>query len=82
MLFQILAKFEIQRYYKNEPKSSSVYSRNNLPKKKYGGYEINAEECKSIGTYRYVCIMIVSGWFCMWIVIMWHFLIILEFSTL
>ena len=59
MLFQILAKFEIQRYYKNEPKSSSVYSRNNLPKKKYEGYEINAEEYKSIGTHRYFCIMIV-----------------------
>ena len=52
MLFQILAKFEIQRYYKNEPKFNSVYSRSNLPKKKYEGYEINAEEYKSIGSHR------------------------------
>ena len=26
-----LTDFEIQKYYQNEPKFSSVYSRNNLP---------------------------------------------------
>ena len=30
---QPLTTFEIQKYYQNEPKFNSVYSRNNLPKK-------------------------------------------------
>ena len=29
-----LTKFEIQKYYKNEPKFNGVFSRNNLPKRK------------------------------------------------
>ena len=34
-----LTKFEIQKYYQNEPKFNGVYSRNNLPKKiKDGSY--------------------------------------------
>ena len=33
MLPQPLTIFEIQKYYQNEPKFNSVYSRNNLPKK-------------------------------------------------
>ena len=28
--------FEMQKYYKNEPKCNDVYSRNNLPKRKNG----------------------------------------------
>ena len=28
-----LKKFEIQKYYQNEPKFNGVYSRHNLPKK-------------------------------------------------
>ena len=28
--------FEMQKYYKNEPKCNGVYSRNNLPKRKNG----------------------------------------------
>ena len=28
-----LANFEIQKYYKNEPRFNGVFSRNNLPKK-------------------------------------------------
>ena len=31
-----LINFEIQKYYQNEPKFNSVYSRNNLTKIKYG----------------------------------------------
>ena len=38
------------KYYRNEPKFSDVYSRNNLPKIKDGTYVINLEEFKSIGT--------------------------------
>ena len=30
---QPLTTFETQKYYQNEPKFNSVYSRNNLPKK-------------------------------------------------
>ena len=32
MLPHPLANFEIQQYYKNEPKFNDFYSRNNLPK--------------------------------------------------
>ena len=28
-----LTNFEIQKYYKNEPRFNGVFSRNNLPKK-------------------------------------------------
>ena len=59
MLSQTLDKFEIQRYYKNESKFNIVYLRNSLSKIKSEGYEINAEEYKSIGTHKYFCIMIV-----------------------
>ena len=43
-----LNNFEIQKYYQNEPKFHSVYSRNNLPKIKDGAYVINLDEFKSI----------------------------------
>ena len=40
-----LTNFEIQKYYKNEPKFNGVFSRNNLPKKiKDGAYIINLDE--------------------------------------
>ena len=32
-----LTNFEIQKYYQNEPKFDSIYSRNNLPKIKDEG---------------------------------------------
>ena len=44
MLHHPLTKFEIQKYYQNEPKFSGVYSRNNLPKMKNGTYVINVDE--------------------------------------
>ena len=31
-----LTNFEIQRYYKNEPRFNGFFSRNNLPKKSKG----------------------------------------------
>ena len=36
----LLTNFEIQKYYQKAPKLHSVYSRNNLPKIKDGGYLI------------------------------------------
>ena len=46
-----LTNFEVQKYYQNEPKCNSVYSRNDLPKIKDGAYVINLDEYKSIGTH-------------------------------
>ena len=46
-----LTNFEIQKYYQNEPKFNSAYSRNNLSKVKYGAYVINPNEYKRIGTH-------------------------------
>ena len=44
-------KFEIQKYYQNEPTFNDVYSRNNLPEiKDVIKYVINVDEFKSIGT--------------------------------
>ena len=47
-----LTNFEIQKYYKNEPRFNGVLSRNNLPKKiKDGAYIINLDEYKDVGTH-------------------------------
>ena len=47
-----LTNFEIQEYYKNEPRFNGVYSRDNLPKTiKNGAYVINLDEYKDVGTY-------------------------------
>ena len=47
-----LTNFEIQKYYQNEPRFNSVFSRNNLPKKiKDGAYVINLDEYADVGTY-------------------------------
>ena len=57
MLPHPLTNFEIQKYYKNKPKFSSVYSRDNLPKIKFnekikdGAYVINLDEYYDIGTH-------------------------------
>ena len=50
MLPHPLTNFAIQKYYQNELKFNSVYSRNNLPKIEGGTYVINLDEYKSIGT--------------------------------
>ena len=47
-----LTDFEIQMYYKNEPKFNNVYSRNNSHKIKDGVYVMNLDECKPIETHR------------------------------
>ena len=46
-----LTNFEIQKYYKNEPRFNGVYSRDNLPKIKNGAYIINLDEYSNIGTH-------------------------------
>ena len=46
-----LTNFEIQKYYKNEPRFNGVYSRDNLPKIKDGAYIINLDEYSDIGTH-------------------------------
>ena len=47
-----LANFEIQKYYKNEPRFNGVFSRNNLPKKiKDGAYVINLDEYADVGMH-------------------------------
>ena len=47
-----LTNFEIQKYYKNEPRFNGVFSRNNLTKKiKDGAYVINLDEYADIGTH-------------------------------
>ena len=51
MLPHPLSNFQIQKYYQKEPKSNSVYSRNNLPKTKDRAYVINLDEHKSIETH-------------------------------
>ena len=44
-----LTNFEIQKYYKQEPKFNGVSSRNNLPKIKDGTCVINLNEYELIG---------------------------------
>ena len=52
MLPHSLNNFEIQKYYKNEPRFNCVFSRNNLPKKtKDGAYIINLDEYANVGTH-------------------------------
>ena len=50
--FHPLINFEINEYYKNEPRFNGVYSRNNLPNNiKKGAYVINLDEHTGIGTH-------------------------------
>ena len=46
-----LTKFEIQKYYQNEPKFNGVYSRNNLTKIIDGAHVINFDKYKLIVTH-------------------------------
>ena len=46
-----LTKFEMQKYYQNEPKFNGAYSKNNLTKIKDVTCVINLDEFKSIGTH-------------------------------
>ena len=52
MPFHPLTNIEKNEYYKNEPRFSGVYSRNNLQKIiKKGAYVINLDEYANIGTH-------------------------------
>ena len=51
MLSHPLTNFEIQKYYKNEPKFNGVYPRNNLSKIKDESYAMNLDEFNSIETH-------------------------------
>ena len=47
-----LTNFEIQKYYKTEPRFNGAFSRNNLHKKiKDGAYVINLDEYAVVGTH-------------------------------
>ena len=48
----ILTNFEIQKYYRMEPRFNGVYSKNNLPNKiKDGAYIINLDEYADLGKH-------------------------------
>ena len=52
MRTQPLRNFQIQKYYKNEPRFNGAFSRNNLPLKiKDGTYVINLDEYADVGTH-------------------------------
>ena len=47
-----LTNFEIQEYYKNEPRFNGVCSRDNLPKTiKNGAYVVNLDEYEDAGAH-------------------------------
>ena len=47
-----LTNFEIQKYYRNEPRFNGAFWRNNLPKKiKDGAYVINFDEYADVGIH-------------------------------
>ena len=47
-----LTNFEIQKYYKNEPRFNGIFSRNNFFKKiKDGVYIINLDEYANVGRH-------------------------------
>ena len=47
-----MPNFEIQKYYRSEPRFNGAFSRNNLPKKiKDGAYVINLDEYADVGTH-------------------------------
>ena len=46
-----LTNFQIQKYYQNEHRFNSVYSRDNLPRIRDGEHEINLNEYFHIGTH-------------------------------
>ena len=46
-----LTNFKIQKYDQNEPRFNGVYSRDNLPEIKDGGYVINLDEYSDVGTH-------------------------------
>ena len=56
-----LTNFEIQRYYQNEPRFNSVYSRDNQPKIKDGAYIINLDEYSEIEAHWIALYVQING---------------------
>ena len=52
-----LTNFEIQKYYRNQPKFDCVYSRNDLPKIKDWTNVINLDEHELKGTHWIALLM-------------------------
>ena len=50
-----LTNFEIEKYYQNEPRLNSVYSRDNLPRTRDVTYVINFDDYSNIGTIGFLC---------------------------
>ena len=56
MLSHLLTKFEIQKYYQNEPRFNGINYKNSLPKIKDGTNVINLDEYESIKSLdSFVC---------------------------
>ena len=56
MLSHLLTKFEIQKYYQNEPRFNGIYYKNSLPKIKDRTNVINLDEYESIKSLdSFVC---------------------------
>ena len=52
MLLHPLTNSEIQKYYENEPRFNSIFSRDNMPEKiKDGAYVINLDEYANVGIH-------------------------------
>ena len=66
MSSHFLTNFEIQKYFENEPKFNSIYSRNNLSKIKDGTNTINLDDLKSIGTHWIALSVIDNNVTCFW----------------
>ena len=47
----LLTNFEIQKYFQNELRFNSVYSRNNLQKTRHGAYIINLNKYSGMGSH-------------------------------
>ena len=62
-MLYLLTNFETQKCYQNEPKFNGVYSKNNLPKIKYGAYVIYHDKYKSIGPHCLTLYVIVCHLF-------------------
>ena len=66
MSSHFLTNFEIQKYFENESKFNSIYSRNNLSKIKDGTNTINLDDLKSIGTHWIALSVIDNNVTCFW----------------
>ena len=65
ILPHLLKNFEIQKYYQNEPRFNSVFSRNILPKTiKDGAYVTNLDEYADVGAH-WIALLCKQKWNCL-----------------